>query len=113
MKIAGQILLACFLLAALQSVVTGVIALCLLMLLWGAIFRTRETLTTIGAFALLGIIGNHPVACIAVAGAAFVAVKLGRRGGDGAAGAGDAAPPTLLPGRARDGAGGDFGGGDG
>jgi hypothetical protein len=113
MKIAGQILLACFLLAALQSIAAGVMALCLLMLLWGAIFRPRQTLTTIGALMLLGVVGNHPVASIVVAGAAFVAVKLGRRGGDGAAGAGAAASPTLLPGRAKEPAGGDFGGGDG
>jgi hypothetical protein len=113
MKIAGQILLACFLLALLQTIGAGVMALCLLMFLWGAIFRTRETLTTIGALALLGLVGNHPVACIVVAGLAFVAVKLGRRGGDGATGTRVASPPPLLPGRAREAAGGDFGGGDG
>jgi len=113
MKIAGQILLACFLLALLQTVGAGVMALCLLMFLWGAIFRTRETLTTIGALGLLGLVGNHPVACIVVAGAAFVAVKLGRKPGDAAADAGAAPSPPLLPGRAREAAGGDFGGGDG
>jgi hypothetical protein len=113
MKIAGQILLACFLLAALQSTAAGIMALCLLMLLWGAIFRTREILTTIGALVLLGLIGNHPVACIVVAGAAFVAVKLGRKPGDGAADAEAAPSPPLLSGRARKAAGSDFGGGDG
>jgi hypothetical protein len=113
MKIAGQILLACFFLAALQTIGAGVMALCLLMFLWGAIFRTREMLTTIGALALLGLIGNHPVACIVVAGASFVAVKLGRKPGNGAVDAAAAASPKLLPGRAREVAGGDFGGGDG
>lgn len=113
MKIAGQILLACILLAVLQTIGAGVMALCLLMFLWGAIFRTRETLTTICALALLGLVGNHPVASIVVAGAAFVAVKLGRKPGDGAVDAGVAATPKLLPGRAREPAGGDFDGGDG
>jgi hypothetical protein len=113
MKLAGQILLACFLLAAFQTIGAGVMALCLLMFLWGAIFRTRETLTTIGALALLGLVGNHPVACIVIAGAAFVAVKLGRKPGDAATDAGAASSQPLLPGRTRDPAGGDFGGGDG
>jgi hypothetical protein len=83
------------------------------MLLWGAIFRPRQTLTTIGALMLLGVVGNHPVASIVVAGAAFVAVKLGRKPSDGATGTRVATPPPLLRGRAREAAGGDFVGGDG
>jgi len=67
----------------------------------------------VGALALLSLVGNHPVVCIVVVGAAFVAVKLGRKPGDAATDAGAAPPPPLLPGRAREPAGGDFGGGDG
>ena len=113
MKIAGQILLACFTLAALQSVVAGIMALCLLTFLWGVVFRTRETLATIGSLMLLGLVGSHPLACIVVAGLAFVAAKIGRTKGGSAAGTGAASPPPLLPGHARNAAGGDFEGGDG
>ena len=113
MKIAGQILLACFTLAALQSVVAGIMALCLLTFLWGVVFRTRETLATIGVLVLLSLVGSHPLACIVVAGLAFVAAKLGRTNGGNAAGTGAVTPPPLLPGRARDAAGDDSGGGDG
>ena len=113
MKIAGQICVACLALALLQSVAAGVMALCLLTFLYGAIFRTRETLATIGMLMLLGLVGSHPLACIIVAGLAFVAAKHGRTDGGNAADTGGATPPPLLPGRARDADGGDFGGGDG
>ena len=113
MKIAGYIFAACLALAALQWLVAGFMALCLLTFIWGAIFRTRETLATIGALGLLGLVGSHPLACTVVAGLAFVAAKLGRTNGGSAAGTRAATPPPLLPGRARDAAAGDFGGGDG
>ena len=113
MKIAGYICAACVMLAALRSVVAVLMALCLLTFIWGAIFRTRETLATIGSLMLLGLVGNHPVACIVVAGLAFVAAKLGRTNGGNTAGTGPATPPPLLPGHARNAAGGDLGDGDG
>ena len=113
MKIAGQILLACFLLAALQSVVAGIMALCLLTFLWGVVFRTRETLATIGVLMLLSLVGSHPLACIIVAGLAFMVARHDRTNVGNAAGTKAATSPPLLPGRATDAAGGDFGGGDG
>ena len=113
MKIAGQILLACFLLAALQSIAAGLMAFCLLTFLWGAIFRTRETLATVGMLMLLSLAGSHPLACIIVGGLAFAVVKLRQSPGPDISETGAVTPPPLLPGRARDAAGGDFGGGDG
>ena len=113
MKVVGQILLARILLAAMQSIVAGLMVFCLLTFLWGAIFRPRQTLGTVGMLVLLELIGSYSVASIVVAGLAFVVVKLRRRGSDGATDPAAAPSPTLLPGRAREAAGGDFGGGDG
>ena len=113
MKIAGQICVACFAVALLQSVAAGIMALCLLTFFYGAIFRTRETLATVGMLMLLSLVGSHPLACIVAFGLAFVVVKLRQSPGPHITGSGAANPPPLLSGRARDAAGGDFGGGDG
>ena len=112
MKIVGYIFAACFLLTILQSFVAAGMVMFALAVVWGAFFRPRQTVGLFATLTVFGLVGTYPLASIVVAGLAFVAIKLGRKPGDGAAGAGAAASPPLLPGRARDAAGGDFGGGD-
>ena len=117
MKVVGQILLACFLLALLQYVVAAALAVAVIALLWGVYFRPRETFGLLAMILIFGLVGNHPVACIVVAGVAFVAIKLGEKGDDGVTGGGRVASHPLAlpapPGDATKPAGGDFGAGDG
>ncbi len=117
MKIVGQILLACFLLALLQYVVAAAVAVAMIALLWGVYFRPRETFGLLAMMLIFGLVGNYPVACIVVAGVAFVVLKLSGQEEAGEEGGGrEVLPPVALPappGHARKPAGGDLGTGDG
>ncbi len=110
MKIVGQILLACIVLTLLQYAVGAALVVAVLSLLWGIYFRTRETLAFVATLLIVGLISNHPVACIVVAGMAFVAIKLGDPGQAG----GEVQPSLPAPAaHPEEPAGGDTGAGDG
>jgi hypothetical protein len=55
MKIVGYILLACLLLACLKALTVIAAMIGLLALLWGACFRTRQTIGLMAAMLVLGI----------------------------------------------------------
>jgi hypothetical protein len=113
MKIVGQILLACILLALLRYVVIAALVLLFTGLLWGALFRPQETFGLLAMLLVSGLVGGHPVACLVVAGLAFVAIKLGKHYRAGTPRTGRSESPSLaLLGQARKAAAGDFGAGD-
>lgn len=77
MTFVGYIFMAVLLVAILQSLMAAAMVLCLLALLWGAVFRPRETLGLLFTLLLFGVVVDHPLASISVAVLAYVAVKLG------------------------------------
>lgn len=79
MKIVGQILLACLLLAALHSILTAAVVAFILMLLWGAMFRPERTLAMVFALLLLGLAAEQPRVFILVAGAVIVLLAIIRQ----------------------------------
>lgn len=98
MKIVGQILLACIVLTLLQYAVAAALVIAVLSLLWGIYFRTRETIAFVATLLIIGLISNHPVACIVVAGVAFVVIKLAEPSRDVGQADGDIQPPPpALP----------------
>ena len=85
MKIVGQILLACLLVALMQYVVIAAVVVLFLGLLWGALFRPQETFGLLAMLLVSRIVGAHPVACIVVIGGllalpALVRWRSNRRG---------------------------------
>lgn len=79
MKIVGYILLACLLLAILQSLAFAASVLGFMALLWGVCFRTRETFGLIGALLLFGLACHSPGLFVAVAVAMAVLLARTRR----------------------------------
>jgi hypothetical protein len=63
MKIVGQILLACILLAMLQYVVIAALVLLFTGLLWGALFRPQETFGLLALLLVSSLVGaqRHPL----------------------------------------------------
>lgn len=76
MKIVGYILAGSFLLAIFQALIVAALAVGSVTLLLGAYFKPRETIGLLLVLLLWGLVANHPVACIVVAGLAYAAVKL-------------------------------------
>ena len=76
MKIVGQILLACILVAALHSVITAALVAFFLLLLWGALFRPKRTFAMVFALLLLGLAAEQPRVFILVAGAVIVLLAI-------------------------------------
>jgi hypothetical protein len=100
MKIFGHILLACVLLAALQSLIAVALVLLGIALLWGAFFRTAATFNLLFTLLLLRLVSEQPKAFIFVAGTVFMLLALIRRG-DGQPQRKhrrSAPPPLALPG---------------
>jgi hypothetical protein len=76
MKIVGYILAGSVLLAIFQALIVATLAIGSVTLLLGAYFKPRETIGLLLVLLLWGLAANHPLACIVVAGLAYVAVKL-------------------------------------
>ena len=81
MKIVGQILLACALLVALQSLLAVAVVLLCIGLLWGAFFRPAATFNLLFSILLLGVAAEQPKAFIIMVGIVLVMLALTRRGG--------------------------------
>lgn len=79
MKLVGYILLVCLLLASLKALTVIAAMIGFLALLWGACFRTRQTIGLMAAFLLLGIACSPSGPLIMVAGAVLVWLALTRR----------------------------------
>lgn len=76
MKVVSYILAGSLLLAVLNAVIVAALAVGFVTLLLGAYFKPRETIGLLIVLLLWGLVANHPLACIIVAGLAYVAVKL-------------------------------------
>jgi hypothetical protein len=71
MRLLGQILLACLVLAALQGILAVLAVGIVLALVVGAIWRPAETLPLLVIFAVLAGLDAHPWATIGAIGALF------------------------------------------
>ena len=95
MRLAGQVLLACLIICALQAILAALAVGILLLLIWGLLFRTRETVGLLALLLFLKALEVHPLATIAVC-AAVLACFLIARNKDTAAGQTVTPPPLLL-----------------
>lgn len=66
MRLAGQIILVCLLVAALQALLAILAVAFVLLLVWGLLFRTRETVGLIAFCLFLEALFAHPFATICV-----------------------------------------------
>lgn len=66
MRLAGQIMLVCLLLAALQALLAILAVAFVLLLVWGLLFRTRETVGLIAFCLFLEALFTHPFVTIGV-----------------------------------------------
>lgn len=66
MRLAGQIMLVCLLLAALQALIAILTVAFVLLLVWGLLFRTRETVGLIAFCLFLEALFVHPFTTIGI-----------------------------------------------
>lgn len=64
MKLLGQVIVLCLALAALQAVLSLMVVAIVLLLVWGLIFRTRETVGLLLVGLFLSALQAHPVVTI-------------------------------------------------
>jgi len=75
MKIVVYILVSAILISVLKSAVMAFLAFALLLFIWGALFRTEETLGMLVVLLVWGLIANHPVPFIWAVALAVVAIR--------------------------------------
>ena len=68
MKIAGTLFVACIILGIMQSVAAALAIALILMLVWGAIFRPRETYGFLMFGLMMQLLEHHAGLCISAAG---------------------------------------------
>ena len=79
MKVAGTLMLACIILGIFQSVAAALAVALILMLVWGAIFRPRETYGFLAFGLVMQLLEHHAGLCVAVAGVIVAAALIADR----------------------------------
>lgn len=84
MPLLGILFVACMALAVLRSAIVALILALVLLLVWGALFRTREMLGTLTVWACCSFLDHHPIAAVISLAMVALVGLVGRLAGSGA-----------------------------